>query len=133
VIPVFAIFPWLLHSRKPRFLYSEYTVLSMMLVSAYNSINLFVNSFTYAYTYLTHLHLSLTNHLPFLILAILYVAYANYQFHTHTANRSVIRSIITGICFFAVLFLGQLFLVWSVVNYFQGVGKFSAFGIRINY
>ncbi|MEP6583851.1 MAG: DUF3667 domain-containing protein [Ginsengibacter sp.] len=131
IIPVFAFIIWLIHLKKPRLLFSEYTVFAMIIVSLYSVVETFVHVINYLGTSLRHSSVSVEDNILYPILFAIYVAYANYSFHKKMNKNSWPKSILAGIFFFAVQFAVQLFVIWSIRG-FNGLGHFGIFGIQIS-
>ena len=131
-IPLVALAFWLVHFKKPRFLYSEYTVFAMMLLSMFSLVEIFSHAVNYSVTALAHSSFSLGGNLIYLIISVAYLAFADYQFHVKAGKSSIIKSILCAVLFFAVMFAIEVFIIWGVINGFQGIGSFSMYGIRFN-
>ncbi len=131
VIPVFAFITWLLHLRKPRLRYSEYTVYAMFIISLYNIIELFVHTINYCFTALLKSRVEIGENFIFVVFFIIYIAFADYRFHIHIHKGTWFKGIISGICFFLVQTGVAIFVIYTIINEFKGLGHFEAFGIRI--
>ncbi len=129
-IPLVAFFIWLIHSRKPRLRYSEYTVFAMILMSLLSIIGIVVHSLNYGVTYLSHHRLDIDDSKPYALLVIAYIAYADYEFHRQTPRYSWLPSLLSAIFFFVVQAAILLFIIWAYINDFKGIGNFYMFGIR---
>ena len=132
VVPVIAFTIWLIHFKKPRLRYSEYTVFAMLLLSLFSMIETLIHGINFSFTALLHSPVSLEDSKIYLLLIIAYITYANYSFHRKMHNSSWLQSILTGIFFFAVQFAVQIFIVYAIINNFRGIGHFGMFGVKIS-
>lgn len=132
IIPVVAFAIWLIHIRKPRVRYSEYTVFAMILLSLFSVIGIFVQAMNYSITAITHHIIFIENNLWFLGLMILYISYACFNFHIKLNNSTIINSLTSGLFFFVAIFAVQLFIVFAIINHFEGIGNFYLYGIKIS-
>lgn len=126
VIPVLAFTIWLIHLKKERLRYSEYTVFAMILLSLFSMIGTIVHSIDYLFTLLLHKDVSIENNIVYLVILVVYLAYADHEFHRKTQDASWIKGILTGICFFLINLALQAFIVWGLRG-FHGIGNFDFF------
>ncbi|MEO8116280.1 MAG: DUF3667 domain-containing protein [Bacteroidota bacterium] len=131
VIPIFAFFTWLLHLKKPRLRYSEYTVYAMFIICLYNILELFIHTINYCFTALLKSRVEIGDNLVFVILFTLYIAYADTHFHMNIQKKSWTKGIISGIVFFLVEMAVGIFVIYGIINEFKGLGNLEFFGIHI--
>lgn len=132
VIPFFAFITWLIHLKKPRLRYSEYTVYAMMIISLYNIIELFIHAINYCFTALLKSRVELGENLVFVILFAVYIAYADISFHMHFQKKSWVKGIASGFGYFLVETGVGIFVIYAFINGFRGLGHVDFFGIRIH-
>ena len=128
-IPLIAFIIWLLHFKKPRLRYSEYTVFAMMLMALKSIVDIFTSSISYFSTALFKKYFVADDNLLYAALVIAYIAYANYEFHKKMKKSSLLQSALTGIGFIIVQVAIAMFVVWAILRDFHGLGIFSMFGI----
>ncbi len=131
-VPAVALVAWLAHFNKPRLRYSEYTVYAMMLLSVKGITDIIIKSINYLLTYFFKQYNGLEDHILYLLLMIIYIAYADIVFHKSMNRGSWWQSILTGILFNIILLLIVLLIIWAVFNRFSGIGHFSWYGIRFS-
>lgn len=131
-IPVIAFAIWLIHLKKPRLKYSEYTVFAMILVSLYNMVEVLISAINYSFTALLHSSVSLADNPVFALLGMGYIAYANYRFHVKMHNSSLFKSLLAGLFFFIVTNAVLLFIVFAIINDFKGIGNYYMYGTKIS-
>jgi hypothetical protein len=131
-IPFIALGMWIIHLRKPRIIFSEYTVFAMMLYSLYNIVEAVSNMFNYLLTASFHKDINIEDNILYLVLLIVYMAYADHAFHKQKANNYWWKNVLVGICFFVAVIGVQLFIIYAVFNDFKGLGIFNMYGININ-
>jgi|GEM_PF-1419262 len=132
LIPIFALATWLLHLRKPRLLYSEYTVYAMMIVSVFNIVEFFSHIINYCFTALLKSPVEIGENIVFVIIFALYIAYADTRFHKNFQKPSWVKGFASGISFFIVETAVGIFVIYALFNNFQGLGRVDFFGIRIH-
>jgi Protein of unknown function (DUF3667) len=133
VIPVVAFFIWLINLKKPRLTYSEYTVFAMIMISLLSMVDTVAYTINYACTALLHRYVSVEDNIWYLLLMVVYIAYASYGFHVRMHKNNWVKNILAGLVFALVTFAVQLFIIYAFINDFQGLGKFSMWGVRFGY
>ncbi|RYY57413.1 MAG: DUF3667 domain-containing protein [Chitinophagaceae bacterium] len=132
-VPLTALVFWLLAAKRNKLLYAEFTVFSMMVTSAYLIINLFSYIIDAAVMLAFRHSFDFKDNLIYLVLVIAYIAYAHLDFQKRNGATAVAGSVFSGILYFALLFLVQVFIIWAVLRHFNGLGTFGMYGIRIGY
>ena len=132
ILPVFALAMWLIHYKRQEFRYSEYVVFAMILLSLTNLVDVVFHTLNYGFTTLLHSSVQLGDNLVYLVLVVMYFAYADYTFHLKTHKSSLLQSALTGLLFFAVLCAIQLFIIYGYINDFKGIGSFTIYGVKIH-
>jgi len=133
LIPAVAAVLRLLPARKPRLLFTEYTVFSMIALSSFIIIDSFAKLGSFVYTFFSHREFSLDDNLVYLFIIVSYFTYADYGFHKKAGGPSLPRSVVAGVLMLGLIILLQVGLIWGIINGFEGLGKFRTFGIRFNY
>jgi Protein of unknown function (DUF3667) len=131
-IPVIALMIWLVHYKKPRLRYSEYTVFTMMLFSISSIIQVIVKAVNYCTVYFFHMYRGLDEYILYPILLAVIIAFADYHFHKQLKRGSWLQSILVGLLFCLVLLGIEVFVVWAFLRHFDGLGIFTLYGIRIS-
>jgi hypothetical protein len=131
-IPQMALVLWLLYARRSKILFSEYTVLAMVLVSVKSLIDIFFKVANYLLTLLSKKDIVLDDSIPYVLLLLIMVGWVTYTFHKPLIGKHAGRAFITAICFMLLQVLIYLFIVWGLFNHFKGLGIFYMFGIRIS-
>jgi hypothetical protein len=131
-VPILAGALWLINHRKKGLLFSEYTVFAMILMSVKSMADIIAKSINYVSTAFFSKYVSVDDHIVYAIFLIAIMSYANFSFHKKMRQGSIPKSLLTGICFCAIQVGINIFIVWSVLNNFQGVGIFDMYGIRFS-
>lgn len=132
VIPTVALIMWLIHSRKSRLLFSEYTVFAMIIWSLYSAIGVLVTAMQYVLIASTHRDFNITNNYVFLALLLAIFTYADYAFHRRLRGAWW-KSLLVAVGIAACIFGSEVFLIWGYFNGFEGIGRFNSWGIYISY
>jgi Protein of unknown function (DUF3667) len=131
-IPLLAFFIWLIHAAKRKLLLSEYTVFAMVLMTLRSIAEILTKTVNYFRVLITKSYTELDGSLFFAGFLVLYIAYANYQFHKELKGSNWLLSLLTGFVFIAVNIGLYMFIVFAVINKFKGLGIFSMYGIRLS-
>ncbi len=125
----FAVFG-LYHCKSKR-RYSEYTVFAMVLVSMKTTIDLLVNSVNFLLVHFFKVYRGLDDSIIYVLVITALIAMANYRFHKHFGDRSVVKAILSGVLFNIIIGALAMFVVWAFLRHFEGLGVFTIYGIRI--
>ncbi len=128
-IPLVGLVIWLIHTKCPRLRYSEYTVFAMMLMSVKNITDIIIASINYFITAVSEHYVSLDEYMLYPFLIVIYISYANYDFHTKMKTSSLWQSVVAGIGFAAAQVGVAMLVVWAILRNFHGLGIFSMYGI----
>jgi hypothetical protein len=128
-IPITGFFIWLLHASKSKLLYSEYTVLAMLLSILQAMADIIVRLTSYCIVLLAKKDVALDGSIIYALFMIGFIAWANYGFHKRLMPAPFLRSIATGIIVMLVQIGIALFTIWAFIRHFEGLGVFRAFGI----
>lgn len=131
IIPIVAFVVWLIHARKKKLYYSEYTVFTMILMSLLSIIDIIVSGVNYLLSLWMKKDISIEDNFIFLVLAIAYLAYADFQFHKPLRNATVFKSTLTGIAIFIVQIIVYVFIIFAFIRHFEGIGNLYFYGIRL--
>jgi hypothetical protein len=132
MIPFIAFCLWLIYSDIKKYLFSEYLVFAMILmtVKGFLDIGLFLLILFLIKT--TGQNIELDSNLIYPSILIIIMSTVTYQFHKGSGMRNKIKCLASGLSFVAVEVLIVLFIVWAFFQRFQGLGIFDMFGIRIS-
>lgn len=133
LVPLVALVFRIFSPRKNRLLYAEYMVVAMMVTSAYLVINLFSYVVDGLAMLLLHRSFDFKDNLFYLALMISYVTYAHLDFQKRNGATAVAGSVLSGVFYFTLVVLVQVFVIWAFIRHFDGLGMFGMYGIRIGY
>ncbi|RYY56274.1 MAG: DUF3667 domain-containing protein [Chitinophagaceae bacterium] len=133
LIPVIALGLRLLPARKPRLLFTEYTVFAMIVMSSFTILDSITKILSYVYTILTHDIISFDNNIIYPFIAVVYLAYADYGFHKRLGSPSIPRSGVAGFLILFLIVLVQLGMIWGIINGYEGIGTFQTFGLTFRW
>jgi hypothetical protein len=122
----------MINYKKNVLKFSEYTVFAMILLSATSIINIAAKAINYFITAVFKKYGSIDENLWYAIFLIVFVAYANYVFHTKMKKQSLVKSVLTGTSFLLVQIAIVIFVVWSVIRDFNSLGFLTMYGITIS-
>jgi Protein of unknown function (DUF3667) len=131
-IPLLAFFTWCINYKKPALKFSEYTVFAMILLSATSIINILAKAANYFITAVFKKYGSFDENLWYPIFLIVFIAYANYVFHTKIKKQSLVKSVLTGTSFCLLQTGIVIFVVWAVIRDFNSLGLLNMYGITIS-
>jgi hypothetical protein len=129
-ILILAIICIILFSRKPRYIYGEYIVFIMILFSSiqiFDSIFAIINYFS---TKLMQRDISIDDNIFYPILLCILSMYYSYQFHKESANNTKIQVAAFGLLIPILNVLLVMFVIWSVLRDFHGLGIFNVYGLN---
>lgn len=132
MVPFNAFCIWLIYFKTKKYLFSEYLVfvIILMTVKSFIDIGLFV--ITFLIIKITGKNVELDSNLMYPFILILIMCWVVYHFHKGAGIRDKARSIASGFSFVAVEVLIVLFIVWAFFQRFHGLGIFDMFGVRIS-
>lgn len=131
-IPLLAFFIWLLHYKKSKLLYSEYTVLSMIIISQLSIFNILVKIGNYGLVLFFHSSKGLDENIFYPILMVLIIAITIFQFHKKLYKQNLAKSLICGASYIAIEISLSMLTIWAVLRHFNGLGILYMYGINIS-
>lgn len=131
-IPLLAFIIWLLHYKKSKLLYSEYTVLSMIIISQLSIFNILVKIGNYCLTLFFHSTKGLDENIFYPILMVLIITTTVFQFHKRLHKQNLSKSFICGVGYIAIEISLSMLTIWAFLRHFNGLGIFYMYGINIS-
>lgn len=131
-IPILAFLLWLFYHKKTKLLYSEYTILTMVLITVKLQIDIVIKALNYGCTLISKSFITLDENLLYPLLIVIVTTLNVYKFHKPFRLSFSIKTGLIGFALIGIYTLMYLFIIWSLLNNFKGLGITYIFGIRIS-
>jgi hypothetical protein len=129
-IPLLALVTWLLYKGKSKILYSEYTVFAMILMSVGSLLDAFTSVINVILTVTFKWYNGIDGNFVYPIIIAVLIAYYTQAFHKKTGSAQWWKSLLVGVAFVGIQVLINIFVIWSFIRHFEGLGVFRVFGMR---
>ncbi len=129
-ILILAVICILLFYRKSRLIYGEYIVFIIILFSTFQLFDAIFALINYFATSITHKDFSIDDNIFYPILLCILSMYYTYEFHKGSVNNTKIQVLLFGLLIPILNVLLVMFVIWSVLRDFNGLGIFNVYGLR---